>query len=101
MGSRLDLQNKLEEKLGSDHVYFQPPASIKMEYTAIKFSKTKKDAKYANDSRYINLTRYELIVIAKKPDDPVIEKLLGMPYCSYDRAYKIDNLYHDVLTLYY
>lgn len=101
MGSRLELQNKLEEKLGTDHVYFQPPTSIKMEYTAIKFSKTKKDTKYANDSKYINLTRYELIVIAKKPDDPVIEKLLEMSYCSYDRCYKQNNLYHDVLIIYY
>ena len=29
------------------------------------------------------------------------KKLLEMPYCSYDRQYKSDNLNHDVLTLYY
>ena len=37
-----------------------------------------------------------------KPDNPVIEKILTeMPYSSYDRPYKTDNLNHDVLTIYY
>lgn len=101
MGSRLDLQYKLEELLGARHVYFQPPASVTMEYPAIKYSKSRIDTKKANDSTYSKFTRYELIVISKKPEDPVIDKLLALPYCSFDRAYKADNLYHDVLTLYY
>lgn len=101
MGSRLDLQYKLEELLGARHVYFQPPASVAMEYPAIKYSKSRIDTKKANDSTYSKFTRYELIVISKKPEDPVIDKLLALPYCSFDRAYKADNLYHDVLTLYY
>lgn len=101
MGSRLDLQYKLEELLGARHVYFQPPAPVTMEYPAIKYSKSRIDTKKANDSTYSKFTRYELIVISKKPEDPVIDKLLALPYCSFDRTYKADNLYHDVLTLYY
>lgn len=101
MGSRLDLQYKLEELLGARHVYFQPPASVTMEYPAIKYSKSRIDTKKANDSTYSKFIRYELIVISKKPEDPVIDKLLALPYCSYDRSYKADNLYHDVLSLYF
>lgn len=101
MGSRLDLQYKLEELLGARHVYFQPPASVTMEYPAIKYSKSRIDTKKANDSTYSKFTRYELIVISKKPDDPVIDKLLDLPYCSYDRSYKADNLYHDALSIYF
>lgn len=101
MGSRLDLQYKLEELLGARHVYFQPPVSVTMEYPAIKYSKSRIDTKKANDSTYSKFTRYELIVISKKPDDPVIDKLLDLPYCSYDRSYKADNLYHDTLSIYF
>lgn len=101
MGSRLDLQYKLEELLGARHVYFQPPASVTMEYPAIKYSKSRIDTKKANDSTYSKFIRYELIVISKKSEDPVIDKLLALPYCSYDRSYKADNLYHDVLSLYF
>ena len=31
----------------------------------------------------------------------LIKKLLQLPYCTYERGYKSDNLYHDVLNLYY
>lgn len=101
MASRLELQSKLEELLGSRNVYYQPPESEKMVYTAIVYSKDKIEIKHANNAVYSKRNRYSLIVISKKPDDPVIDKLLEMPYCSYDRQYKSDNLYHDVLILYY
>ena len=35
--------------------------------------------------------RYEIIVISKTPDHPVINKLLQMPMCSYERPYKSDK----------
>lgn len=101
MATRLELQSKLEELIGSRNVYYQPPESFKLEYPCIVYSKSNMEAKYANNQKYSKLTSYNLTVIAKKPDNEVIDKLLGLPYCSYDRNYKSDNLEHDVLTLYY
>lgn len=101
MATRLELQTKLEELLGCRHVYYQPPETLKIEYPAIIYSKSKIDKRSANNSAYQLLTRYELVVIDKRPDNPVIQKLLALPYCSYDRPYKSDNLNHDSLTLYY
>lgn len=101
MPNRLDLQSLLEDMLGSKNVYYQPPESIKMQYDAIRYSKKIIRSTYANDGKYSMLDCYELIVIAKRPDNPVIKKLLALPYCSYDRHYVADNLNHDVLTIYY
>lgn len=101
MASRLELQTKLEELLGSRNVYYQPPENIKMEYPAIKYSKEKIVSKHANDNEYTQQKQYTLTVIDRKPDNPVIDKLLKLPYSSYDRNYKSDNLEHDVITLYY
>lgn len=101
MASRLNLQSKLEELLGSSNVYYKSPESKKMEYPAIKYSLDKIDKKSADDTAYLLNKRYEIIVISKKPDHPVINKLLQLPMCSYERQYVSDNLYHDVLTLYY
>ena len=101
MASRLELQEKLVELLGSKSVYYQPPESVKMEYPAIRYSKSRIDVKRADNSIYSKNIRYELIVIDRKPDNPVIDKLLELPYCSYDRWYKADNLNHDVLTIYW
>ena len=101
MASRLELQTKLEELLGSRNVYYQPPESVKIEYPAIVYSKSDIRTTHANDAVYSKRTQYSLIVISKKPDEPVIDKLLSIPYCSYDRPYKSDNLNHDVLTLHF
>lgn len=101
MGTRVELQTKLEELLGSRHVYYQPPETIKMEYPAIVYSKNDISKTSADDTAYRMNTRYSVTVIDRHPDHPVIRKLLEMPYCSYDRPYTSNNLNHDVLTLYY
>lgn len=101
MANRLELQSKFEELLNSRNVYYQPPESIRMSYTAIKYSRSDVNVRHADNTAYSKKTKYEVIVIARDPDDPVIEKLLELPYCSYDRHYVSDNLHHDVLTLYY
>ena len=101
MADRLELHSVLQELLGSSNVYYQPPESIKMQYDAIRYSKKTIDSKYANDRKYSMTDCYEIIIISRLPDNPVIKKLLSLPYCSYDRHYVADNLHHDVLTIYW
>lgn len=101
MDQRLKLQAILEELLGSRNVYYQPPATIQMSYPAIVYSKEGYNKKDANDSTYLKKKRYQLTVIDRRPDNPVIEKLMELPLCGYDRHFTSDNLHHDVLTIYY
>ena len=102
MATRLDLQNKLEEILGSRNVYFQPPATVKMNYPAIVYNREGIDITYADDQIYQNTKRYQLILIEKNPDSIVVDKILQeLPMCDYDRFYTADNLNHDTFTLYW
>lgn len=101
MASRLELQSKLEELLGNRNVYYQPPESIKLNYPAIIYSKSNLQNRFANDKRYSKISRYEITVIDRKPDNVVIDEILELPYCSFDRHYTADNLYHDTFTLYF
>lgn len=101
MNRRLELQTKLEGLLGSRNVYYQAPESLKMEYPCIRYSKSKIESKHADDAKYSKFTRYEIIVIDKKPDNEVIQKILELPYSSFDRHYTSDNLNHDVIEIYY
>lgn len=101
MASRIDLQTKLEELLELRHVYYQPPENVKIEYPAIRYSKKKPDVKHANNKIYMKTNCYEVIVISRKPDEPVIGKIEELPMCEWDNHYVVDNLNHDVLTLYF
>ena len=100
MVSRLQLQTMLEEAFESKNVYYQSPPSNGMKYPAIKYNKKKPDIRLANNKKYFRKNCYEIIVISKLPDNPVIEKLLDWDMCSWDRHYIADGLNHDVLTLY-
>lgn len=101
MGSRLSLQSKLEEILGSRNVYYQAPPSTGMKYPAIKYSISNIVSTYANNTPYTQKRSYEIIVIDRLPDNPVIDKLLALPTCKFNRHYVADNLNHDVFTLFY
>ena len=101
MASQESLQKLLEELLGSRNVYYCPPDGLEMKYDAIRYSTSKIDGDFANDTRYSKKTRYELILICIDPDSPAIDKLLALPYCSHERWYAADGLNHDVFTLYY
>lgn len=101
MASRLELQKLLEDLLSTANVYYQPPESLKLNYPAIVYSKSRISPVNANDSTYLKNVKYDVTVIDRLPDNPVINKIMDLPYSSYDRFYKTDNLNHDVLTLYY
>lgn len=99
--TRLTLQSKLEDLLGSNHVYYQPPENLKMEYPAIRYSKSDEEDIYANNIKYISMSVYDLVVIDKKPDNPVIKKLLKLPYSEFNRHYVADGLNHDIIRIFY
>ena len=101
MSSRRDLHTILEGILGSHNVYFQPPSSVRMQYPAINYSRKDIEKRSADDCAYRKLPSYEVILIDKNPDSQLIEKILDLHYCSFDRHYESDNLNHDVFTLYF
>lgn len=101
MASRIALQTKLEELLGNKNVYYQPPENLSMEYPCIRYSKSNIVSRHADNTKYTKTNRYELIVIDKRPDNIVIEKILDLPYSEHDRHYVSNNLHHDVIILYF
>lgn len=101
MASRLELQTKLEEILGSRNVYFQPPASVQMQYDAIVYERSGIRNLPADNLNYSLTQAYEVTVIYRDPDCDVPMKLAELPMCRMERHYVVDNLNHDVFTLYY
>ena len=101
MDRRLKLQEILTSILGSNNVYFQPPATIKLSYPCIIYQRSDIEQKYANNRTYNSMVRYSVILIGRSPENDLVNKILELPYCSYDRFYTADGLNHDSFTLYY
>ena len=102
MASRLELHEEFCNILDSRNAYFQPPASVKLEYDCIKYSLSGINVRHANNGNYMSTNQYEVIVITRKPDSKIPGEILNrFKMCRFDRAYVADNLNHFVFTLYY
>lgn len=107
MASRLDLHNEFIDVLGTkgesvSRVYFQPPASVLMQYEAIRYKLTGKNIRRANDKAYLIVNEYEGVVITRDPDTKIPDLILSrFEMCDFGTPYVADNLYHYPFTIYY
>jgi hypothetical protein len=106
MKSRTDLspifKDILSKKYDKFKVYFQPPAGQKIEYPCIVYQLASLSTNYANDAIYRKDNHYTVTIIGTDPDnDILIDEMLKLKYCSFDRRFISDNMYHDVFDLYY
>lgn len=86
--------------LGNRNGYFQPPASIKLKYPAIVYSLKSIDGVHADNSLYKYDPAFEATLIDHDPDSPLVQKMLELPKCRFDRFYTADGLNHWVFTIY-
>ena len=96
---RLELHELLCEVLGSRNVYYQPPASVQMQYPAIRYSRYNIENEPADNIPYKQSHFYQLTVIDADPDSEIVHKISRLPMCVFDRHYAADNLNHDVFTI--
>lgn len=101
MASWQSLRKKLVEILGSSNVYYNPPEDIRISYPCIIFQLEDIERRSADNIGYIKKHRYQLKLIDYIPDNPARDKLMDLPYCTFDRSYKADNLNHDILEIYW
>lgn len=105
-GRRIDLHNIFIDILGTKNktpsrVYFQPPASIHLEYPCIIYKRATRRDFFSNDKVYLNMNRYSVTVVDINPDSTIHDTVLDLKYCSQATTFAIDGLNHDVYTLYY
>lgn len=98
---RADLQQILEDLLGSENVYFQPPASLIMQYPCIVYSRNNADVDFAGNRPYRDCLRYQITVIDRDPDSIVPKKVAQLPMTLMQRAFVANNLNHDVFYTYF
>ncbi len=107
MGQRVDLHHLLRDtyeetmfESSEGRVYFQPPASKKLEYPCIIYKLTDIPSIHANNLPYKVDHCYELTVIDRDPTSPLREAVVRLPKCRFTRSFTSDNLHHYVFHIY-
>lgn len=98
---RLSLHNQLVSLLESDNVYFQPPASIILKFPCIIYKLDAMEGVHANGRRYLGTKRYLVTVVDRNPDTLIPDKILNLPYSTFEDHLAIDNLNHYICSLHW
>lgn len=101
METRPILQALLEEILGSDKVYFQPPENVKLIYPAIVYEQDQLVNEFAGNLPYRQTKRWQVTVIDRNPDTEVSDKVAALPMSTFSRFFAADNLNHYIYSLYF
>ena len=99
MAPRLQLHQLLETF--ADHVYFQPPINVQLQYPCIIYKRDFADTKFADDKAYNHTLRYMITIIDPDPDSEIPNKVALMSMSLFNRFYTADNLNHDVYSVYF
>lgn len=96
---RLELHNLLSEIC--ENCYFEPPTGFQLTYPCIIYQRTNNMVDHANNNPYKVDTRYTVTIIDPDPDSELVPKIEMLPKCSYSTHLTVDDLNHDIFTLYY
>jgi hypothetical protein len=99
MAPRLQLHQLLETFV--EHVYFQPPVNVQLQYPCIIYNRDFADTKFADGKPYNHMLRYMVMVIDPDPDSEIPNKVAMLPMSLFNRFYTADNLNHDVYNVYF
>lgn len=99
MARRLDLHDLLTDI--TEHVYFQPPENVELEYPCIVYQRDNANTKFAGNAPYRYTQRYQVTIISRNPDNDILDQVAKLPMCEYQRYFPADNLNHDVFVLYF
>lgn len=99
MAPRLQLHSLLTEI--TDHVYFQPPENIVMQYPCIVYARDGDRTEFAGNRLYLHAKRYQVTVIDRDPDSDLPDKVQDLPLCQFVRFFTADQLNHTVFDLFF
>lgn len=98
-----DLQAMLQELMGETvKIWYQPPENTKLKYPCIIFGISNALIEYADNNPYQIHKRYTVTLMTRTADNhEMLDKLLNLPLCTFDREFINDDIVHDVFTLYF
>lgn len=97
--ARQRMQQLLQDVLETNHVYYQPPETIRMTYPAIVYELASLRNLRANDGKYLTHYIYKVTLISRDPDTPIFDRLDALEKASFSTSYKVDNLNHFSFTI--
>lgn len=90
---RLRFHNALQAYVGNNiKLYFNPPEDLKLQIPCIRYSLSTFNVRHADDQVHRAVPIYDVTLVTRDVDDPLIEKLVKFPGSRFDRTYRDSSL---------
>ena len=97
--NREELHDMLEEILGNNHVYFDPPEGFRMKYPAIVYHRNIINSDHADNVPYKHTFTYTVTLIDEDPDSETLSRMINIPTCKHNNHFTSAGMNHDVFTI--
>lgn len=98
---RIEFHHILEALPGVAKAWFQRPPKDQIQLDNTIVYTARPGLWYADNHTYIKGTWYTVTFIHSDPDSETVDAILELQYCSFDRQFISDDLYHDVFKIFY
>lgn len=99
---RMELQKLLTKIIGNTNVYYQPPATVRMNYPCIVYKFSNIQTMRANNGIYLKKRKYSVTLIHKDPENTIVDEILeNIQYSNLTSTFNSEGLYHYVFTIYF
>lgn len=90
--------NKLDD-YNTYKLYYNPMANTLLTYPCILYKRNSIRQRHADNFGYHSYEEYQITIIDKRVDSPIIDVLLQNQYCRYSNEYISDNMHHTILII--
>lgn len=80
--------------------HFQPPPNVKLVYPAIVYNLQGIPAIRADNRIYKYDRTYMLTLMDKRPNSPLVDKIMELPNVDFNRSFRSGDLNHWAFTIY-
>lgn len=100
--NRLEVRGKLisiMEDCGEEpHLYYQPDASMTLQYPCMIYHLKTLTTRCADDLPYYKTIAFDITYVTRSPASKVPTRMLDEPQFFFDRYYTAENLHHYAYT---
>lgn len=94
-----DVESAIRD-MARKHVYYQPKASVLIDYPCVVYKLSDMPSMHADNFPYHLHHVYQVTVIDRDPESKIREKIAELPTCRFTNSFISDNLYHFVFKVY-
>ncbi len=98
MSKRKELDSKLRQIL--PNVYYQPPATIKMQYPCAVYSRNRTNPFFADNQKYVRKETYRITVVDENPDSVYADAVDQLVEARWVNSFSTQGLHHFVFEIY-